>query len=262
MALLVKFIYFFVIWIIERINPDRKNVIFFSCKKIDVLNLVNSRFVANYFLGLAWLVFINYLGRLIYDMYNELYYFIYHSLHFQKINLLSIFVFFLIFDYSTYLWHRASHKFKFLRRFHQVHHCDLWVDFSTSFRFHFGELSMQLVFKLILVFLLRIDLVGLLIFETIILLMGVFHHSNIYLPPRVDSLISLFIVTPRYHLNHHLVELNYANSNYSSILTVWDRFHGTYTEAVRDNNRELGVVSRRDASQLNLYQLLKMPFKL
>lgn len=257
--MLIKICYFILVWIVEKIIPDRKKEEGIFQNKTNIYKIINSRFVGNYLNGILWLLFISFFGKTIYKNYNQLYFFIYHSLNFRGNGLFSILIFFLVLDYSTYLWHRANHNFKLLRNFHQVHHSDLWVDSSTTFRFHFIELLFQLIFKLILVFLLKMNLIGLLVFETTVLVFGVFHHSNIYLPKKIDSFLSFFIVTPRYHYNHHLLDLNYANSNYSSLLTVWDKLHGTYTEPVGNSDKPLGVSGKNKT--LNFWQLLKMPFK-
>src|SRR5437660_1344338 len=45
---------------------------------------------------------------------------------------------FLWMDLTFYWWHIANHRFRFLWRFHNVHHIDLDLDVSTGFRFHFG----------------------------------------------------------------------------------------------------------------------------
>ena len=50
-------------------------------------------------------------------------------------------------DYTLYLWHVLTHKIPFLWRFHQVHHADLDLTVSTAVRFHFGEISISVLFR-------------------------------------------------------------------------------------------------------------------
>ncbi|MGE3609713.1 MAG: sterol desaturase family protein [Bacteriovoracaceae bacterium] len=187
---------------------------------------------------------------------------VFDSIQFRSLNSANFIFFFLLFDYITYWWHRANHHIFFFRRFHQVHHSDLELDSSTTFRFHFIELFFHFLLKISLAFILRINLFHFFIFESLLLIFGYFHHGNIYLPKRITNLISLVIVTPRYHFNHHLLDLKYSNSNFSSILTVWDHLHGTYTSPVFEDNQELGIKMKREYSELGIVQLLKMPFKL
>jgi sterol desaturase/sphingolipid hydroxylase (fatty acid hydroxylase superfamily) len=262
MSLFVKFIYFLVIWFVEQINPDRKTERITYFKKNNFFKISNNRFVTNCAFGVLWIIFLSFFGKSIYELSIQFYRYTYHSLRFQRNNLFSFIIFFLIVDYLTYIWHVANHKFKFLRRFHQIHHSDLLVDFSTTFRFHFIELLLHFVLKLMLIYILRINFIWFFISETMLLFFGVFHHGNIYLPKKVDSILSLFIVTPRYHYNHHLLDLAYANSNYSSLLTIWDKIHGTYTIPSVIDGKPLGISSAREINQLSFLQLLKMPFKL
>jgi sterol desaturase/sphingolipid hydroxylase (fatty acid hydroxylase superfamily) len=50
-------------------------------------------------------------------------------------------------DYTLYLWHVLTHKMPFLWRFHRVHHADLDLTASTAIRFHFGEISISVLFR-------------------------------------------------------------------------------------------------------------------
>lgn len=46
----------------------------------------------------------------------------------------------MLYDFTTYWIHRASHKIPLLWRLHRVHHSDTTMDSSTTFRFHPLEL--------------------------------------------------------------------------------------------------------------------------
>ena len=50
-------------------------------------------------------------------------------------------------DYTLYLWHVLTHKSPFLWRFHKVHHTDLDLTAATAFRFHFGEMTISVLFR-------------------------------------------------------------------------------------------------------------------
>ncbi|MBP9680746.1 MAG: sterol desaturase family protein [Bacteriovorax sp.] len=261
----LKLFFFMFIPIVELLTPDRttiKQKLLLNWKNIHLKQFLTYRYICNCALGFCWIFFINFFGNDLLGFYNQIHFRTFGYSHFRSLDFSNSILFFLIFDYSTYLWHRANHYFKFLKNFHQVHHSDLEVDTSTTFRFHFLELLFQLCFKVILAFIFRIHFFYFFFFESLLLLFGYFHHANIYLPKKLTTLISLVLVTPRYHFNHHLLDLKYANSNYSSILTVWDRLHGTYTAPVVEDNPALGIKNRRSISELGLWQLLKMPFNL
>jgi sterol desaturase/sphingolipid hydroxylase (fatty acid hydroxylase superfamily) len=50
-------------------------------------------------------------------------------------------------DYTLYLWHVLTHKVPFLWRFHRIHHADLDLTASTAVRFHFGEITISVLFR-------------------------------------------------------------------------------------------------------------------
>lgn len=135
----------------------------------------------------------------------------------------------IILDFSTYWWHRFNHSNSFFRKVHWIHHSDLNVNFSTTLRFHYIELAVYYFYKLALCSILQIPIVVLLTYDSLTYSSGMFHHSNIKLNPWLEKILSPFIVTPSFHFNHHSAELKYANSNYGSFLTIWDRIFGTYT---------------------------------
>ena len=56
---------------------------------------------------------------------------------------------FLLMDLAFYYWHLANHKIPVLWRFHNVHHIDPDLDVSTAFRFHFGEIALSAIFRII-----------------------------------------------------------------------------------------------------------------
>src|SRR5918998_1654866 len=50
-------------------------------------------------------------------------------------------------DYTLYVWHVLTHRAPLLWRFHRVHHADLDLTASTALRFHFGEITISVLFR-------------------------------------------------------------------------------------------------------------------
>ena len=71
-------------------------------------------------------------------------------------------------------------------------------------------------------------------------------------------MLMYFIVTPKYHTNHHTVVETTRNANYTSILTIWDRVFFTYIDSNDIDRSNMGLVNRR--LELNLFENLKRPF--
>jgi sterol desaturase/sphingolipid hydroxylase (fatty acid hydroxylase superfamily) len=142
-----------------------------------------------------------------------------------------------LFDAWMYAWHRANHRVPFLWRFHRMHHSDPNVDVTTALRFHAGEIALSSLLRLAVVPLLGIQLWQIVLYETILLPVIAFHHSNVALPERWDRLLRLVIVSPNMHRVHHSDWRPETDSNYSSIFSWWDRLFQTLR--LRDDVRTL-----------------------
>ncbi|HUO84807.1 MAG TPA: sterol desaturase family protein, partial [Thermoanaerobaculia bacterium] len=69
------------------------------------------------------------------------------------------------------------------------------------------------------------------------------------------------LVTPRMHGIHHSDFENETNSNWSSLLTVWDMLHGTLLLNVSQQEIVIGVRRWHDRADATLGRILAQPFK-
>ncbi|MCJ7772839.1 MAG: sterol desaturase family protein [Desulfobacterales bacterium] len=157
-------------------------------------------------------------------------------------------------DFILYVWHLLNHEMPFLWRFHRVHHSDLNMDVSSATRFHIGELAISAVIKISLIYFLGASPVGVLIFESAIVMCAQFHHSSIKVPVWFEKLWWIFFVPPSMHRIHHSVIIKERDSNYATIFSIWDRFLGTLTKNIDQNRIKIGVGAYREAEKLNLHQ--------
>jgi sterol desaturase/sphingolipid hydroxylase (fatty acid hydroxylase superfamily) len=164
-------------------------------------------------------------------------------------------------DWTLYLWHRLMHKTQFLWRFHNVHHTDLDLDTSTALRFHFGELTLSAFYRSAQIVILGISPWELMLFELAVTTFAQFHHSNIRLPSTLDRLLKPFIMTPKMHGIHHSIVQAETDSNFGTILSLWDRLHGTYRRDVPQEEITIGVPSYRDPRELTFLKSLVLPFQ-
>jgi sterol desaturase/sphingolipid hydroxylase (fatty acid hydroxylase superfamily) len=163
-------------------------------------------------------------------------------------------------DYTLYWWHVLLHKAPWLYRYHQVHHVDLDLDVSTALRFHFGELVASVPWRAAQVAVLGVGPRPFGVWQKLLLLSVMFHHSNMRLPLRLERWLSLFVTTPRLHGIHHSVVQEEQDSNWSSGLTLWDRVHGTYRANVPQDEITIGVPAYREPQDVTLPTVLTMPF--
>ena len=164
-------------------------------------------------------------------------------------------------DYTLYLWHVLTHRVPLLWRFHRVHHADLDMDASTAVRFHFGEMVLSTAWRAAQIRLIGVSPRALSVWNTLLLVEVMFHHSNAELPPRVERWLRKLIVTPRMHGIHHSVLRSEQDSNWSSGLTVWDWLHGTLRLDVPQDAITIGVAELREPGEVTLPKLVAMPFR-
>jgi sterol desaturase/sphingolipid hydroxylase (fatty acid hydroxylase superfamily) len=163
-------------------------------------------------------------------------------------------------DYTFYLWHALNHKVPFLWRFHQPHHVDLGLDTSTALRFHFGELSISVGWRASQILLIGVSPFALSVWQLLMLVEIMFHHSNLKLPIRTERVLSKLIVTPRLHGIHHSIIKQEQESNWSSGLTVWDYLHGTLRENIPQSELTMGVPAYLDPTDTDFADVVVMPF--
>jgi sterol desaturase/sphingolipid hydroxylase (fatty acid hydroxylase superfamily) len=166
----------------------------------------------------------------------------------------------ILLDYTLYLWHVLTHKLPFLWRFHRIHHADLDLTASTAIRFHFGEITISVLFRAGQILLIGVSPQALQTWQTLLFMSVFFHHSNMRLPKNFENKLQKIIVTPRLHGIHHSIEETEMNSNWSSGLTVWDLLHGTFRSDVPQNEITIGVKGFDKESDVTFGKMLIEPF--
>jgi sterol desaturase/sphingolipid hydroxylase (fatty acid hydroxylase superfamily) len=168
---------------------------------------------------------------------------------------------FLLLDYTLYLWHRLNHHSPFLWRFHAVHHIDLDLDTTTGVRFHFGELTLAAFFRAAQIVVLGVDPRTLRLWQQMLVLSVIFHHSNLELPIEVERRLARVLVTPRLHGIHHSTRADETDSNYSSLLSCWDRLHRSQRLNVPQASITIGVAGFDRPEDVTLVKSLTLPFR-
>lgn len=167
----------------------------------------------------------------------------------------------LLLDYTLWWWHWMNHRLPLLWRFHLVHHVDRDLDASTALRFHFGEMCLSVPYRAAQVLIFGIDRTTLGVWQRLLIISILFHHSNLRLPSALDRLLTLLIVTPRMHGIHHSDWREETNSNWSSLFSWWDWLHRTMRLDVSQDSIRIGVPAWQDPDEVTLARILDMPFR-
>ena len=158
----------------------------------------------------------------------------------------------ILLDLWAYGLHRAYHVVPVLSRFHRVHHLDEFLDTTSAFRFHLGEVVFSAAARLIPIALLAVPLTHVIVFETLLLSAAIFHHSNVRLPAKFERALSRIVVTPSIHWVHHHAVTADTNSNYAAIFSFWDRLFSSRSLTKRTPEMKIGLESIEDRPLLRL----------
>jgi len=133
----------------------------------------------------------------------------------------------LCYDFWMYVWHRLNHQSAFLWRFHRFHHADALMDVTTGVRFHPVEIMLSEIARLPVCAVLGIGATEILLYSLLSFPIILLHHSNIALPHALEKGLAYIIPTPTLHRVHHSVRKEEADTNYGSMLSLWDRLFGS-----------------------------------
>jgi len=164
-------------------------------------------------------------------------------------------------DFSFYVTHVAMHLRPGLWRFHRVHHSDTAVDVTTTIRQHPGEGVVRLFTVAVAAVALGASPSSFAAYRLWSALNGLLEHANLRVPPRLDSLLSLLVVTPNMHKVHHSRASAETDTNFGNITSLFDRLFSTFTPARRGADIDYGLDGLDDAQVRTTAALLALPFR-
>ena len=166
----------------------------------------------------------------------------------------------MILDLIGQYWiHYLLHRYKWMWKFHMVHHSDTKVDVTTGTRHHPGDYLMREIFALVAIILTGAPLAFYVVYRIATIFFTYFTHANITVPEWLDKSISLVFISPNMHKFHHHYERPWTNTNYGNIFSFWDRIFGTF---VYDNPGRIkyGLDVLEDHTDEDVGYQFKIPF--
>ena len=162
--------------------------------------------------------------------------------------ILHALLFFAIFDFFYYWWHRAQHELPWLWAQHELHHSEQNLNISTSVRHHWLEEPFR-VFSLTLPMslLFRLDPPSVGWVFTIFTFWGYFIHMNLKLPL---GPITGWFGGPQYHRIHHSIETQHYNRNYAAFFPIYDRLFGTQHLPAKNEWPKTGITSMPEGNSI------------
>jgi len=165
---------------------------------------------------------------------------------------LSFAVLFIGQDFLYYVFHRASHRVRWLWAAHVVHHSSERMNFSTAFRQSLMyPVAGMWVFWLPLAFVgfPPQQIVGVVLIN---LAFQFFVHTQ-----AIGKLgwIEGVINTPSTHRVHHARNPKYIDRNYAGVLVIWDKWFGTFVAEDPAVPCDFGIIG-----QIHSYNPLTLTF--
>jgi sterol desaturase/sphingolipid hydroxylase (fatty acid hydroxylase superfamily) len=170
---------------------------------------------------------------------------------------------FLILDFTVWAQHWLFHHVPLLWRLHRMHHADLDIDVTTGVRFHPIEILISLAIKIAVIVAFGIPPVGVFAFEVALNATSMFNQSNARMPPWLDRVLRLLVVTPDMHRVHHSIVRAETDSNFGFNLPWWDWMFGTYRRDPQagHDGMTIGIPQFRDPKEQRLDRMLTQPFR-
>ena len=164
-------------------------------------------------------------------------------------------------DFATWLAHTSMHRVALFWRFHRVHHADPLVDVTTSFRQHPGETVLRALFLAAFAVPLGVGPAAFALYRALSAANAVLEHSNLRVPRRLDSALSLLVVTPNAHKVHHSRRTLETDTNFGNLLSLFDRAAGVFTPSERGLAIEYGLDGFDEPARQTLAALLREPLR-
>ena len=165
----------------------------------------------------------------------------------------------LVLDFAWYLTHRSMHLVPSFWRFHAVHHSDLVVDVTTTYRQHPVEGLIRYAFLATFAFGVGASPAAFALYRLWSVFMGQAEHANVRLPQWLDTAISYVTMSPIMHKVHHSRDRRYTDTNYSQIFSMWDRIFKTCTPARYGRDIDFGLNGCDSANDQSFVGLLTLP---
>lgn len=156
---------------------------------------------------------------------------------------------YLVYELNNFIRHYLTHKIRFLWCFHAVHHSSEDLNSSITLTTFFVENIYTEIFAA--TFCMLLGLQPIMLFTIMILdsIWGAFVHiSEDSLKNGRLGFLEKFILTPSHHRVHHGRNHLYMDTNFCSIINIWDIIFRTYQEEDKNVPVDFGITREMNAN--------------
>ena len=128
-------------------------------------------------------------------------------------------------DFCYYWFHRCQHTWAWFWAHHKLHHTEVHMNATTSFRHHWMENVYRIPFIFIPMGLFNIEGSYTVLVWDAALLWAIFTHVNLRLSM---GPLTRFIAGPQVHRIHHSSLPEHQNRNFAAFFPIWDQLFGSF----------------------------------
>ncbi len=158
-------------------------------------------------------------------------------------------------ELGLYGAHRLAHEWRWLWKFHAIHHSSSRLTIINTGRFHFFDTGASIILSQPLLFLVGAPVEIFKWTSAITAFIGILTHCNIEMR---FGFLSLIFNTPELHRWHHSKDLAEGNKNYGENLMIFDQLFGTY---FRGDYRPPADIGIKEYMPPSFIQQVVHPFK-
>ncbi|MFN3488610.1 MAG: sterol desaturase family protein [Emticicia sp.] len=156
---------------------------------------------------------------------------------------------YLVYELNNFIRHYLTHKVRLLWCFHSVHHSSQELNSSITLTTFFVENLYSEFFAAMFCMLLGVQPIMLFAIMILDSIWGAFVHiSEESMKNARLGFLEKFILTPSHHRVHHGRNHLYMDTNFCSIINVWDIIFKTYQEEKKDIPVEYGITRPMDSN--------------
>jgi sterol desaturase/sphingolipid hydroxylase (fatty acid hydroxylase superfamily) len=151
---------------------------------------------------------------------------------------------YLIWEFSTWVFHFSSHRVRFLWCLHSPHHAPSELNMTVNWVHFFAESYYSTLIHLVISTLLGVNPLMFLAIMSIDSAWGVFTHvSERALKNGQLGILRYLIITPAHHRVHHAKNPLYLDTNFAFVLPIWDWMFGTL-QPIKEEVKVIYGISR------------------
>jgi len=156
---------------------------------------------------------------------------------------------YIVWEFSHFIYHYLAHKIRLLWCLHSTHHAPESMNLSVTYAHFFLEAPYANMIRASICILFGVNPETFIIIMFIDGIWGAFIHvSENFIKDVNLGPLNRIILMPSHHRVHHGKNPVYMDTNFCSLLNIWDHAFGTFKEEEKDIPLEYGITRKVDTN--------------